>query len=338
MYIMEFSYSKKSNENKGSLNTCANTSAPNVSIGAKKVQIRQKIAINSMLAEAEALENAAHRLRRDAEQAEMSLKAEARYKRMRSSWRVVLGFMEQGMSEAVAVRQAANNLALGEETIQAHWDQAKKRRAIVKKWSRDREIFRLAHTQTNGQLAATFGISKVTVSRAIRAALKKVHMRKPIIALAVAFLLAAPLYDDAMAAETCPIDHAIYSAKEAPEFKITFFPYQADGEESHVIARVTDPAKQELVSMTFTFNNGYSLEWATPVSSYVTRPQAQAPSINVAFYERDFGYTGIGGNAGDGPAPYALSVGELGQWLYYGSMPNSVLLPLGAWILTDCRK
>tara|TARA_R110002074_G_scaffold67298_1_gene158497 strand:+ start:97 stop:567 length:471 start_codon:yes stop_codon:yes gene_type:complete len=153
------------------------TSHPENDQGQKNRVIREKIAIRSMLAEAEALESAAYGLRSRARDAQAAAATKARQNAARGVWRIVLAFMAKGISEPQAVRLAAMQSDLDPQMVQVHFDQAKVRRITLTKWLRDREILRRAHTCSNGELAAAFGLSKVQISRIIHAQLLKRNLR-----------------------------------------------------------------------------------------------------------------------------------------------------------------
>ena len=126
-------------------------------------------------AAAATLEAEARSLRREAEYLKQRAASRERIKELRGIWKRVTGYIDRGMSEAAARAHTANTLGVGLETVDYWMRRAAVQSAAFKTWRRDREIFRIAHTRSNRELAALYQLHPNTVSRILKSQLNKRH-------------------------------------------------------------------------------------------------------------------------------------------------------------------
>lgn len=154
-------------------------------------------------------------------------------------------------------------------------------------------------------------------------------------ALALATGIAAGLMSaPASAAETCPIGRAVYEAKEAPAYRMTFGHGYDVSAISGAAATVTGEGGERLADLSITWSMGYSVAFYSVTSGHVPGTVGGGRIVGLS---RDFAYEGPPGYP-TGDAPYALILPDLGGWLYNSTKhEEGKTVPEGAWILVECR-
>lgn len=136
----------------------------------------------------------------------------------------------------------------------------------------------------------------------------------PALALAAIAAAVALASGPASAQEACPIERAVYEAKDAPEYRMEF---KADPSIHNMlglmaqVGRDNGPVEAQMI---FTAGN--------------RSPWTATPGGAVLALNSDFSAAGLPRAGGE--APYAIILGDL-----WGAAPDG--LPHSAWILSECR-
>lgn len=169
-------------------------------------------------------------------------------------------------------------------------------------------------------------------------------MRAIAAALSALAFAAALASGPARALEACPMERAVYTAKEAPEYRMAFARGYNVTMTDGAIATVTGEGGERLADLSITWSMGYTVAFYTATSGHVPGIERDGRIIGnegggrIVGLSRDFSYEGPPGNP-TGEAPYALILPDLGGWLYNNTKHEGggKSIPEGAWILTACR-
>ncbi|MCW5728160.1 hypothetical protein [Parvibaculum sp.] len=146
--------------------------------------------------------------------------------------------------------------------------------------------------------------------------------------LSSALALAAALASPASAAETCPIERAIYTVEHRPGYTLTFEADKSDWNQLGYVA-VLKNSKGKIADISFGWGNGGWVGWSAP--------SIEQGGLTYIFNE-DFSWSEIGP-----AAPHAIILADL-YWTEEGGTRGpdgewtlSPRGPFGAWILATCR-
>ncbi|MFN3933625.1 MAG: hypothetical protein ACK4KX_03210 [Parvibaculum sp.] len=152
----------------GDLNT-----APQNTVGEqKKSPMRAFSRAKALEAAAATLEKEAEALRREAKQLRQREADRHRRRELETIWRRVAEWVDRGVAEETARGMVANASNVPLETVDYWMNRAIRQSAACKKWRRDRQLFQIAHTRSNRELAEIFGLHEKTVSRILQGQLK----------------------------------------------------------------------------------------------------------------------------------------------------------------------
>lgn len=152
-----------------------NTALQNTVGEQKKSPMRAFSRAKALEAAAATLETEAEALRREAKHLRQREASRHRRRDLETIWRRVADWVDRGVSEEAARGMVANALNVPLETVD-HWmSRSGRQSAACKKWRRDRQLFQIAHSRTNRELAEIFGLHEKTVSRILQSQLKIRH-------------------------------------------------------------------------------------------------------------------------------------------------------------------
>ncbi|MFN4231345.1 hypothetical protein [Parvibaculum sp.] len=123
-------------------------------------------------AAAATLESEARTLRRQAEIIKKRAASKERAKELKEIWKRVTADIDRGIPEKTARIMAANALRVDLETVDYWMQRAAIQSAAFRTWRRDRQLFRIAHTRSNRELADLFNLHEKTVSKIIQRQLR----------------------------------------------------------------------------------------------------------------------------------------------------------------------
>lgn len=133
----------------------------------------------------------------------------------------------------------------------------------------------------------------------------------PALALAALTSAAALASGPASALEACPMERAVYTAKEAPEYRMEFKADPSIHNMLGLMAQISHDEGPVEIEMTFAAGN--------------RSPWTATPGGTVFALNSDFSAARLPRTGGD--APYAILIGDL----WGEGAPHS------SWILTECR-
>lgn len=169
---MEKTIDTKSLENNDKITGSPNTEPQNIAQGQKKSPMRAISRAKALEAAAATLESEARTLRREAEIIKQRAASKARTQALRDVWKRVTADIDQGIPEKTARVMAAAALGVELETVDYWMQRAAVQSATFRTWQRDRQLFRIAHTRSNKELADLFNLHEKTVSRIIQRQLR----------------------------------------------------------------------------------------------------------------------------------------------------------------------
>ncbi|MFN3933623.1 MAG: hypothetical protein ACK4KX_03200 [Parvibaculum sp.] len=139
------------------------------------------------------------------------------------------------------------------------------------------------------------------------------------------------------------MERAIYQAKEAPEYRMTFGRGYDVSAISGVVATITGEGGERLADLSITWSMGYTVAFYTATSGHVPGVEIDGRIVGnedggrIVGLSREFAYEGPPGHP-TGEAPYALILPDIGGWLYNSTKhEEGKSIPEGAWILAECR-
>lgn len=169
---MEKTIDAKSLENNEKITGHSNTAPQNIAGGQKKLPMKALSHAKALEAAALTLESEARSLRRQADNLKKRAASKERTKALRDVWKRVIADTDNGIPEKTARVMAAAALNVDIETVDYWMQRAAIQSAAFRMWRRDRQLFRIAHTRSNRELADLFNIHEKTVSKIIQRQLK----------------------------------------------------------------------------------------------------------------------------------------------------------------------